>query len=119
MCFIFVNILQKASEDYKALEEEYGKIKEKADASKARNKVLSNELKTLKQQMATLKDKGKHDDELIEALLVSDNLLWRCLTFIISVAKGCRWAETKNKRLQFWCVVEAYSISPFIMIQIS
>ena len=48
-------------------------MKEKFDASKARNKVLTNEMKSLKQQMATLKDKGKHDDELIEALLVCYN----------------------------------------------
>lgn len=39
-----------------------------------RNKVLSNELKATKQQLTTLMDKGKHDDELISALLVS--LCW-------------------------------------------
>lgn len=41
------------------------------EAAKARNKVLANELKTCKQQMTVLTDKGKHDNELIEALMVS------------------------------------------------
>ena len=53
------------------LEEDHSKLKEKFEASKARNKVLSNEVKSVKQQLATLLDKGKHDNELIEALLVS------------------------------------------------
>ena len=56
------------------MEEDQRKLKEKFEASKARNKVLSNEVKTLKQQAATLLDKGKHDNELIEALLVSQRL---------------------------------------------
>ncbi len=35
-----------------------------------RNTVLTNEVKTLKEQVKTLLEKGKHDDELIDALLV-------------------------------------------------
>jgi hypothetical protein len=31
---------------------------------------LTNEVKTTKEQIKTLLEKGKHDDELIEALLV-------------------------------------------------
>ncbi|XP_006812058.1 coiled-coil domain-containing protein 13-like [Saccoglossus kowalevskii] len=60
---------ERAAAELKALEEDYSKMKEKFDASKARNKVLSNELKMLKQQMSTLMEKGKHDDELIGALM--------------------------------------------------
>lgn len=56
--------------DLEAMENDYGSIKEKLEASKARNKVLSNENKTHKDQIKTLLEKGKHDDELIEALLV-------------------------------------------------
>lgn len=37
---------------------------------KSRNKVLAGEVKTLKSQMGTLVEKGKHDDELIDALMV-------------------------------------------------
>lgn len=35
-----------------------------------RNSVLSNELKTVKQQLQVLTKKGEHDDQLIQALLV-------------------------------------------------
>ena len=35
-----------------------------------RNKVLTTEVKALKQQMATVLEKGRHDDELIAALMV-------------------------------------------------
>ena len=52
------------------MEGDYGSMKEKLEASKARNKVLANENKTHKDQIKTLLEKGKHDDELIEALLV-------------------------------------------------
>lgn len=37
---------------------------------RSRNKVLSSEVKTLRNQMVTLVEKGKHDDELIDALMV-------------------------------------------------
>jgi hypothetical protein len=46
-------------------------MKEKLEASKARNKVLTNENKTFKEQVKTLLEKGKHDDELVEALMVN------------------------------------------------
>lgn len=56
--------------DFDAMEADFGSLKEKLEASKARNKVLANENKTHKEQIKTLLEKGKHDDELIEALLV-------------------------------------------------
>ena len=37
-----------------------------------RNKVLANENKANKAQLQTLLEKGRHDDELIDALFVSD-----------------------------------------------
>lgn len=40
------------------------------DASKARNACQSNEILTLRAQISTLQEKGKHDDELVDALLV-------------------------------------------------
>ena len=36
-----------------------------------RNSVLANQNKGFKEQMKTLMDKGRHDDELIEALMVA------------------------------------------------
>lgn len=58
--------------DYEVLLEENSDIKKKLEGSKARNKVLSTEVKALKSQISTLLDKGKHDDELVDALLVID-----------------------------------------------
>ena len=52
------------------MEVEMNATKEKLEASKSRNKVLTNENKTLKEQVRTLLEKGKHDDELVDALLV-------------------------------------------------
>ncbi|ELU15563.1 hypothetical protein CAPTEDRAFT_52768, partial [Capitella teleta] len=55
--------------EMKALEQDHETLKGKFDATKARNKILSNEVKAMKQQVTTLIDKGKHDDELVSALL--------------------------------------------------
>ncbi|XP_064617596.1 coiled-coil domain-containing protein 13-like [Liolophura sinensis] len=60
---------ERAAAEVQALEEDNSTLKQKLDASKARNKVLSNEVKALKQQKQTLLDKGHHDDELITALM--------------------------------------------------
>ncbi len=56
--------------EHETLESECNLLKEKLEATKARNTVLTNENKTYKEQVKTLLEKGKHDDELIEALMV-------------------------------------------------
>ncbi|KAL6491325.1 hypothetical protein MHYP_G00016700 [Metynnis hypsauchen] len=61
--------IEKLSADYELLLNEHSDVKKKLEASKARNRVLSAELKALKTQITTLLDKGKHDDELVDALL--------------------------------------------------
>ncbi|XP_077124110.1 coiled-coil domain-containing protein 13 isoform X2 [Ranitomeya variabilis] len=61
--------LERLTGEHDALKKEHEELKKKLDGSKARNKSLCNELKTLKMQAATLLEKGKHDDELIDALL--------------------------------------------------
>uniref|UniRef100_A0A9J8A8E0 Coiled-coil domain containing 13 n=2 Tax=Cyprinus carpio TaxID=7962 RepID=A0A9J8A8E0_CYPCA len=61
--------LEKLTVDYEVLLEEHSDTKKKLEASKSRNKVLSTEVKALKSQISTLLDKGKHDDELVDALL--------------------------------------------------
>lgn len=61
--------LERLTEEHSALKKEHEELKKKFEASKARSKSLSNDLKTLKMQTATLLEKGKHDDELIDALL--------------------------------------------------
>ncbi|XP_073671030.1 coiled-coil domain-containing protein 13 [Paramisgurnus dabryanus] len=61
--------LEKLTMDYEVLLEEHSDIKKKLEGSKARNKVLSTEVKTLKSQISTLLEKGRHDDELVDTLL--------------------------------------------------
>lgn len=56
--------------DYEVLQKEHEEVKKRLDACKARNKSQSAEMKTLKVQISTLLDKGKHDNELVDALLV-------------------------------------------------
>lgn len=62
--------MQRLSVDYEALVKEHKDVKKKLEASKARSKTLSAEIKTLKFQISTLEEKGKRDDELVNALLV-------------------------------------------------
>lgn len=52
------------------LQTELEELKRKSEGVRSRNKVLSSEVKTLRNQMLTLVEKGKHDDELIDALMV-------------------------------------------------
>ncbi|XP_023476426.2 protein-cysteine N-palmitoyltransferase HHAT-like protein isoform X8 [Equus przewalskii] len=52
-----------------ALQRELEELKKKFEGMRSRNKVLSSEVKTLKSQMGTLVEKGRHDDELIDALM--------------------------------------------------
>ncbi|XP_038654447.1 coiled-coil domain-containing protein 13 [Scyliorhinus canicula] len=61
--------LDKVTADYEKLKKDHEELKSKLDGSKARNKILSSELKILKSQVVTLLEKGKHDDELVSALL--------------------------------------------------
>ncbi|XP_077966837.1 coiled-coil domain-containing protein 13-like isoform X1 [Styela clava] len=44
-------------------------LQRKIDATRARNKVLVNEVKSLKAQISVLTDKGTHDNELIMTLM--------------------------------------------------
>ncbi|XP_041961336.1 coiled-coil domain-containing protein 13 isoform X1 [Alosa sapidissima] len=61
--------LERITEDYAVLLRDQDDVKKKLEASRARNRVLSVEVKTLKNQISTLVEKGKHDDELVDALL--------------------------------------------------
>lgn len=56
--------------EHEGLLKDHEDVKKKLEASKARNKSLSAEMKTLKVQIAALLEKGKHDDELVDVLLV-------------------------------------------------
>ncbi|AWP03928.1 putative coiled-coil domain-containing protein 13 [Scophthalmus maximus] len=60
---------EKISVEYESLRKDNEDVKKKLDASRARNKYLTAEIKTLKDQISTLLEKSKHDDEFVDALL--------------------------------------------------
>ncbi|XP_053454955.1 coiled-coil domain-containing protein 13 isoform X2 [Nycticebus coucang] len=60
---------EKLASERDALQREVEELKKKFEGMKSRNKVLSSEVKTLRSQMGTLVEKGRHDDELIDALM--------------------------------------------------
>lgn len=63
--------LEKLKRDSEKMETDFNSLKEKMEASKSRNKVLANENKSFKEQIKVLVDKGQHDNELIDALMVA------------------------------------------------
>ncbi|XP_026507870.1 coiled-coil domain-containing protein 13 isoform X2 [Terrapene carolina triunguis] len=85
--------LEKLSAEHNTLQKDHEDVKKKLDASKARNKVLSNEVKALKGQILTLLEKGKHDDELIDALLNEQKQMHEIL-------KHLSLQDEKNKESQ-------------------
>lgn len=70
---------ERAANEFKALESDHENLKKKLDAAKSRNSVLSKEIKSFKQQMQTMVQKGQHDDELIEALMLQQAQLQKML----------------------------------------
>ncbi|KAM5233843.1 coiled-coil domain-containing protein 13 isoform 1-T1 [Hipposideros larvatus] len=60
---------EKLAGERDALQTELEELKKKFEAVRSRNKVLTSEAKTLRSQMGTLTEKGRHDDELIDALM--------------------------------------------------
>ncbi|XP_039769901.1 LOW QUALITY PROTEIN: coiled-coil domain-containing protein 13 [Ornithorhynchus anatinus] len=61
--------LEKVSGERDALRRDHDNLRRKWEGARARNQVLTAEGKALRSQILTLLDKGKHDDELIDALL--------------------------------------------------
>ncbi|KAF6099853.1 hypothetical protein HJG60_011581 [Phyllostomus discolor] len=60
---------EKLAGERDALQRELEELRRKYEGLRARNKVLASEVKTLRNQMGTLVEKGRHDDELIDALM--------------------------------------------------
>ncbi|XP_032987883.1 coiled-coil domain-containing protein 13 isoform X1 [Rhinolophus ferrumequinum] len=60
---------EKLAGERDALQTELQELKKKFEGVRSRNKVLSSEVKTLRSQMGTLTEKGRHDNELIDALM--------------------------------------------------
>ncbi|XP_023599456.1 coiled-coil domain-containing protein 13 [Myotis lucifugus] len=61
---------EKLAAERDALQRELDELKKRFEGLRSRNKVLASEVKTLRSQMGTLVEKGRHDDELIDALMV-------------------------------------------------
>ncbi|XP_032120119.1 coiled-coil domain-containing protein 13 isoform X3 [Sapajus apella] len=61
--------LEKLAGERDALQRELEELRKKCEGVRSRNKVLASEVKTLRSQMGTLVEKGRHDDELIDALM--------------------------------------------------
>ncbi|XP_064906328.1 coiled-coil domain-containing protein 13 [Columba livia] len=85
--------LEKLTGEHDALQKSHEELKKRLDASKARNKILCSEVKTLKGQIVTLLEKGKHDDELIDALLSQQKQMQEIL-------KDLSQQDEKNKESQ-------------------
>ncbi|XP_018764669.3 coiled-coil domain-containing protein 13 [Serinus canaria] len=82
--------LEKLSEQHNTLQKSHEELKKKLDASRARNQMLCGEVKMLKGQIGTLLEKGKHDDELIDALLSQQKQMQEIL-------KGLSQKKDENK----------------------
>lgn len=69
--------------------------------TKSRSQTLQNQVRILKEQMVALEEKGRHDDELVDALtarLKSKGDTFFCHQLIMSHYRARR-ASTKN---DFW-----------------
>ncbi|KAM5291973.1 coiled-coil domain-containing protein 13 [Ctenodactylus gundi] len=60
---------EKLAGERDALRKELEEGRTKYEGLRARNRVLAGEVKALRGQVATLAEKGRHDDELIDALV--------------------------------------------------
>ncbi|XP_059124930.1 coiled-coil domain-containing protein 13 isoform X4 [Peromyscus eremicus] len=60
---------ERLASERDTLQTELEELRRKFEGMRSRNKVLSSEVKTLRSQMVTLVEKGRHDDELIDALM--------------------------------------------------
>lgn len=60
---------EQQKQEIQSLKVECQNLKDKFEQSKTRNTVLTNEVKTLREQLKTSLDKSKHDDELVAVLL--------------------------------------------------
>uniref|UniRef100_A0A8C2WG01 Coiled-coil domain containing 13 n=1 Tax=Cyclopterus lumpus TaxID=8103 RepID=A0A8C2WG01_CYCLU len=78
----YIRTIEKEKrEAFEALLKDHEDARKKLDASRARSKSLSAETKSLKAQISTLLEKGRHDDELVDALLVKRETSYTRCTF--------------------------------------
>ncbi|XP_043990641.1 coiled-coil domain-containing protein 13 isoform X2 [Gambusia affinis] len=70
---------ERISADHEGLLKEHEDVKKKLEASKARSRTQSEEIRTLKMQISSLLEKGKHDTGLVDALLKQQNQMQTAL----------------------------------------
>ncbi|XP_030257817.1 coiled-coil domain-containing protein 13 isoform X2 [Sparus aurata] len=90
---------ERISVDYETLLKDHEDMKKKLEASKARNKSLSCEIKILKGQISTLLEKGKHDDELVDALLKQQTRMQEVLKQL-NQQQNKQSKETQQSKMQ-------------------
>ncbi|KAM8728055.1 coiled-coil domain-containing protein 13 isoform 2-T2 [Acanthopagrus schlegelii] len=90
---------ERISVDYETLLKDHEDMKKKLEASKARNKSLSSDIKILKGQISTLLEKGKHDDELVDALLKQQTRMQEVLKQL-SQQQSKQSKETQQSKMQ-------------------
>ncbi|XP_051944472.1 coiled-coil domain-containing protein 13-like isoform X2 [Hippocampus zosterae] len=73
---------QRLSDSYESLQRDRDQVRKELDASKARNKCLSADIKTLKAQISSMLLKSKHDDELVDAILKEKSRLLELLNHL-------------------------------------
>ncbi|XP_019734677.1 coiled-coil domain-containing protein 13-like isoform X2 [Hippocampus comes] len=71
---------QRLSDSYESLQRDRDQVRKELEASKARNKCLSADIKTLKTQVSSMLLKSKHDDELVDAILKEKSRLLELLS---------------------------------------
>ncbi|XP_029381190.1 coiled-coil domain-containing protein 13 isoform X2 [Echeneis naucrates] len=91
---------EKISVDHEALLKDHQDVKKKLEGSQARNKSLSAEMKTLKAQISILLEKGKHDDELVDALLKQQTQMQEVLRQLSQQQNGQGKENQQSPRLQ-------------------
>ena len=79
--------LDSLRSELKIMEGNLTKTQQNLESSKARNKTLSNETKSQKNQIALLKEKSLHDDELVTALMSQIDILKEDLKRAIEAEK--------------------------------
>ncbi|XP_038157549.1 coiled-coil domain-containing protein 13 isoform X2 [Cyprinodon tularosa] len=95
---------EKLSADYEALLKECGDVKKQLEASKARSRTQSEEIKNLKVQISSLREKRKHDDELVDVLMKRESQMQTLLKQLSRQQSEQSKEDKQNPRQQLGSV---------------
>uniref|UniRef100_A0A3B3VX28 Coiled-coil domain containing 13 n=1 Tax=Poecilia latipinna TaxID=48699 RepID=A0A3B3VX28_9TELE len=99
---------ERISADHEGLLKEHEDVKKKLEASKARSRTQSEEIKTLKMQISSLLEKGKHDTGLVDALLNHYLLHWIEVLQMIPIDNNFIVALDVQRESNEVCVLRSY-----------